>query len=67
MLDEPMVKDAFDGVEAGLIGAMKASAIGDQPTHHELVLSLQILGRVKRHFEDVILTGRMEAMKPGKT
>lgn len=59
MLAEPMLGEAFTNVEAGLIGAMKIAALGDQATHHELVLCLQLLGRVKRHFEEAIETGRM--------
>ena len=63
LLAEPMLNEAFDNVEAGLIGAMKASKLGDQMTHHELVLCLQLLGRVKHYFEDSIATGRMVAMQ----
>lgn len=63
LMNEPMLKQAFDGVEAGLVSAMKVSAFGDEKTHHELVLCMQLLGRVKHYFQEVIDTGRMEQMR----
>ena len=60
---EPMLQEAFAGVETGLVEAMKHAKMGDQLTHHELVLCLQLLGRVKRHFEEAIETGKLVQMK----
>ena len=63
LLNEPLIKAAFEGVENGLISAMKVSILGDEKTHHELVLCLQLLGRVRGYFQEVIDTGRMEQMQ----
>ena len=50
-------------MEAGLVSAMKVSIMGDDKTHHELVLCLQLLGRVRNYFKEVIDTGRMEQLQ----
>lgn len=63
LLNEPMLKAAFEGVESGLIQAMKSAALGDDKTHHELVLCLQLLGRVRHYFKEVIDTGTMEQLQ----
>jgi hypothetical protein len=63
LLSEPMLGEAFDNVESGLVGAMKVSIIGDDKTHHELVLCLQLLGRVRNYFQEVIDTGKMEQLQ----
>ena len=58
-MNEPLLKDAFAKVENGLIEAMKRVPMGDTNTQHELVLSLQILGRVKGHMVEVMDTGKL--------
>jgi hypothetical protein len=63
LLSEPLLVEAFDNVEAGLIGAMKVSIMGDDKTHHELVLCLQLLGRVRNYFKEVIDTGKLEQLQ----
>jgi len=60
ILDDPLVREAFAGVEAGLVSAMKQSAVNDETTHHHLVLSLQALGSVRREFEKWIAGGQVE-------
>jgi hypothetical protein len=63
LLSEPMLAEAFDNVESGLVGAMKNAIMGDEKTHHELVLCLQLLGRVRNYFQEVIDTGHMEQLQ----
>ena len=60
ILDDQLVKEAFAGVEAGLVNAMKQAAVNDATTHHHLVLSLQSLGAVRRQFEKWIDSGELE-------
>jgi len=60
ILDDQLVKEAFAGVEAGLVSAMKQAAVNDEATHHHLVLSLQSLGAVRRQFEKWIEGGDVE-------
>lgn len=59
LLNEPMLKDGFDKVESGLIDAMKRCAMADTVTQHELVLSLQLLARVKGHLLEAMETGKL--------
>lgn len=59
VLNEPLLKEAFESVERGLVDAMKRVAMGDTKTQHELVLTLQLLGKVKGHIEEVVQTGQL--------
>jgi hypothetical protein len=59
ILDDPQFVAAFDAIEASLIGKMRQVPMADINTQHELVLSLQLLGNIKRHFESIIQTGKM--------
>jgi len=59
VLNEPLLKEAFEKVEARLIESMKLVPMGDTKTQHELVLSLQLLGNVKKQIEEVAQTGKL--------
>lgn len=59
LMNEPMVQEAFNLIESDIHSAMRRSAIGDRDTHHELVLSLQMLGRIRNHFQSVLETGKL--------
>ena len=59
LMAEPMLSGAFDTVEKGLIEAMRRVAMGDKDTQHELVLSLQILHRVKGYMVEAMETGKL--------
>ena len=68
VLDEPLLKAAFADVERGLVSAMRMAKVSDRDTHHELVLSLQILGRIKGAIEYHVQTGKLaEAEKEKQT
>ena len=59
LLNEPLMKAAFLGIEAGLVENLKRVAVGDEKTQHELVLTLQLLERLKGHFLTIMQTGKM--------
>jgi len=59
LLDNPVFAKAFASIEATLISRMKVVPMADLTTQHELVLSLQLLGNVRRYFEEQITTGKM--------
>ena len=59
LMDAPLMREAFEKVEAGLIDAMKRVEIGNTKTQHELILSLQLLGSVKRHLTETMETGKL--------
>lgn len=59
LLDNPVFAKAFTTIESTLIARMKAVPIADLTTQHELVLCLQLLGSVRRYFDEIIDTGKM--------
>jgi hypothetical protein len=59
LLDEPLMKQAFLGIESGLVENLKRVPMGDTKTQHELVLTLQLLEKLKGHFLTVMQTGKM--------
>lgn len=66
LLSEPLIQEAFSAVESSLVDAMRRAAVGDVDTHHNLVLSLQLLGQVERQFKNWISDGKLEENKrPG--
>lgn len=59
VLNNPVFKGAVDGIERNLIERMKQVPMADIDTQHELILSLQLLGSLKRSLSDIIQTGKM--------
>jgi hypothetical protein len=60
LLNDPLLKGAFEAVEAGLVAALKQSAVGDYDLHHNITLSLQLLGQIERQFRNWIAEGQLE-------
>lgn len=59
LLDNPLFKDAFTQIESGLIEKMAIVPMADIDTQHELVLSLQLIRKLKKQFVTVVETGKM--------
>jgi len=59
LMNEPLLKEAFDIVETTVIDAIKRSSIADAASHHEFALMLQVIGGVKRHFKEAMETGKL--------
>ena len=59
LLNDPLFKQAIDGIEANIIDRMKKVAMGDVDTQHELILTLQLLGSLRQSFNAMIQTGQM--------
>jgi len=59
LMNEPMVKEALEKIEAGLLDSMKRCPLGDIETQHRLVLTLQLLGNFKGHFQEAMTTGKL--------
>jgi hypothetical protein len=59
IMDEPMIKEAFDKIESGVIQSMRLCPMADKETQHQLVLTLQILGNFKGVFQEVMATGKL--------
>lgn len=58
-LESPLFKLAIDGIESDLIDKMKQVAMADIDTQHELILSLQVLGNIRRRITTIVQTGKM--------
>lgn len=63
LLDNPMLKAAFENVESQLITQMRASGFKDTDTHHRLVLALQMLAAIKRNIEQTIENGQLAQLE----
>ena len=56
---DPFFVKVMDSMESDLITQMRQVPMADHETQHELILSLQLLGNLKRRFQVVIDTGRL--------
>lgn len=59
LLDSPIYKEAVSKVREGIINAMQSSGFGDESTHHNLVIALQLLSQIEKSIKDVATTGKM--------
>ena len=59
LITNPVFKQAFESIESGLINKMRQVPMHDINTQHELILTLQLLSRLKRTFTETIQTGKM--------
>ena len=63
LLENPVLKEAIEGVRNGLITTLEASAIGDRDLHHEVALSLQVLINIRRQLTHFINAGLVDESK----
>lgn len=61
LLEEPLIKEAFSLIEAGLIDQIQASAFKDQELREKLCQMLINLRGVKQHLQSTMDSGRMAA------
>lgn len=61
VLNEPVLKQAFEGVRLKILERIEETAIGDVDTQHELALCLQSLKSIKRYLENFVRNGQLEA------
>lgn len=59
LLENPLFIESISTVRQGIIDSMNASAFGDESTHHNLVIALQLLNQIEKHIKDVATTGKM--------
>jgi hypothetical protein len=62
VLDEPLLKEAFEAVEAALIAEIRRVDIGNAAKQQNLVTCIQLLGKVRGYIESVVNTGQMAAI-----
>ena len=61
LLNNPLLKSAFEGVRQKLIEKLEETAIGDIETQHEIALCLQTIKNVRRYMENWVRDGQLEA------
>ena len=66
LLDEPILKEAFEAIELTFIDKLKRIDVGATEAQRDLIVSLQILNKVKKYIEDVATTGKMAAITEEK-
>lgn len=59
LLDDPVFKNAFDKLESAVFDQLRSVEISNIETQHELVLTLQLLGSLKKQFKTAIDSGKM--------
>lgn len=52
-------REVFEGVESLIVEKMKAVPVGDHATQHELVLTLQLLGKLRSHLKAWVQDGQL--------
>jgi hypothetical protein len=58
LMAEPLLVEAFDLIEQGLMARMRTVDVGATDAQRDLIVTLQLLGKVKQHIEQTALTGR---------
>ena len=62
LLDDPLLVEAFAAVETALVSEIKRVDVGASDRHRDLIVSLQLLAKVRGYIEQVAQTGRMAAI-----
>lgn len=63
LLNDPLMVEAFAKVEEALIARIKQVDVGATEAQRNLIVTLQLLGKVKQYLEQTIITGKMAAME----
>ena len=58
LLAEPLLLEAFDLIEQGLLARMRTVDVGATDAHRDLIVTMQLLGKVRQHIEQAAITGR---------
>jgi hypothetical protein len=63
LLENTVVKEAFNELEASYVAAWKASGVSDTEKREKLWLAAQIVGKVKAHLEMTAANGRLASQQ----
>jgi hypothetical protein len=59
LMRDPLLTEAFSKTEEAIVQRLKTCPVGDRELQHELILTLQLLGRVHGYIKTVSDTGKM--------
>ena len=63
LIENPLFIEAFDSVKNSLVDSISRSGLGDEKTHHNLAIALQLLAQIRRVFVEQVETGEMEVIQ----
>lgn len=61
LLDDELLKEAFDGLEQAYTGAWRATTIEDVSGREKLFLAINIVGKVRDHLNAIVSNGKLAA------
>lgn len=59
LLEHPLLAEAFSGIEQALLTQLRTVPLTDKGLEREIVRTLQVLGKVRNHIEQHVVTGRL--------
>ena len=59
LLNDPLIKEAFETLEKDLLATWKQSGTGDKETRESLWLAMRLLDRLRIHLQSILETGQM--------
>lgn len=57
VLAEPLLKEAFEKIEAAVMDEIRRVDVGDANKQRDLIVTFQLLQKVRRYLADVVTTG----------
>jgi hypothetical protein len=59
VLAEPLLQESFTAVESAIFTELRRVDVGARDRQRDLVVTLQLLGKLKQYLENTMLTGEM--------
>lgn len=63
LMAHPLMAEAFAVIENTVISELKRVDVGAQVAQRDLIVTLQLLGKLRQHIVTVIQTGKMAEMQ----
>jgi hypothetical protein len=61
LLENDLLAEAFEGLEAAYIAAWRSTTIDDNPGREKLFLAVNVIGKVRDHLNKVLSDGKLAA------
>ncbi len=59
LVDDPLLKEGFEALEASYIAAWRATTPDNQVAREKLYLAVNVIGKLRDHLQSVIANGRV--------
>ena len=59
LLNDPLIKEAFETLEKDLLDSWRNSGTSDTETRESLWLAMRLLDRIHTHLQSILETGQM--------